>query len=190
MYNICKNCEAENSIEARYCSKCGYQLPEISITDNSKNFASKEIKSKPEKENKKKILISVVVTVIAFFIAFFSVQYFMSSNSKIDKQFTEIASEINKNCPILVDRDTQLNNVITLPNKTIQYNYTLINYTRADINIEEAKKFVFDNSLNTIINSPEMEYLRSKDAIFYYSYKDKNGEFLFKVKVKPEDYKN
>src|SRR5690606_12267282 len=174
MQNICKNCEAENSVEAKYCSKCGYQLPEISITDNNTNSVSKELKTKPKKENKKKIIINADVTVIAFFIAYFSVQYFIfgNNNASIDKQFTEIASEINKNCPILVDRDTQLNNVITLPNKTIQYNYTLINYTHADINIEEAKKFVFDNSLNTIINSPEMEYLRSKDATFCYSYKD------------------
>ena len=44
-----------------------------------------------------------------------------------DKQMMKTASEINKSCPIMVDAETRLDNTVALPNKTIQYNYTLVN---------------------------------------------------------------
>ncbi len=113
---------------------------------------------------------------------------YVFKNDNVDSELTKTASEINKNCPIFVDQDTRLDNVAPLPNKTIQYNYTLVNYTKNEINSKEASKFIFQNSLDNIKNSPEMKYLREKNVNFIYSYKDKNKEYLFKVVVKPTDY--
>jgi len=39
----------------------------------------------------------------------------------IDKNLMEIASELNKTCPVMVDSLTRLDNTVALPNKVFQY---------------------------------------------------------------------
>ncbi len=36
----------------------------------------------------------------------------------------EIASEINKSCPMMIDKETQFDNALAMPGKVFQYNYT------------------------------------------------------------------
>lgn len=186
MNTICKNCEAENSLDARFCSKCGYELTHQVNNSNDQQLANSE---KPKTDNKKKI-VNAVVSVVVFFLSYFLVQHFMFGDSKIDKELTKTSNEINKNCPILVDKDTQLDGTVALPNKIIQYNYTLINFYKEEINIEDVKKFVFDNSLNNIKENPDMSLMKKNKVTLRYSYKDKNGVFLFTTEVKPKDYEN
>ena len=99
------------------------------------------------------------------------------------------ASEINKSCPIMVDAETRLDNTVALPNKTIQYNYTLVNIEKGDIDISEFENYLQPVILNIIKTSPDLKYFRDNDVTMAYNYKDKNGEHLLKLTFKPEDYK-
>jgi hypothetical protein len=106
-----------------------------------------------------------------------------------DKNLMEIASELNKTCPIMVDSLTRLDNTIALPNKVFQYNYSIISGSKQYIDTEGLKSFLTPRIINEVKTNPGMKFVRDNNATVNYSYKDLNGEFLFLIAVKPEDYK-
>jgi hypothetical protein len=106
-----------------------------------------------------------------------------------DKNLMEIASELNKTCPIMVDSLTRLDNTIALPNKVFQYNYSIISGSKQYIDTEGLKSFLTPRIINEVKTNPGMKFVRDNNATVNYSYKDLNGEFLFLITVKPEDYK-
>lgn len=90
------------------------------------------------KQNDKKKLNLKTIVGLAFglIVAILVQQYFFKPPS-FDKQMMQVASELNKTCPIMVDAETQLDNAVALPEKTFQYNYTLINMYKDSIDIEK-----------------------------------------------------
>lgn len=140
------------------------------------------------KMDKKKV-IGMIVGAAAFLIAYFAVQQVFFKPPTFDKQMMQIASELNKSCPIMVDAETQLDNSVALPNNTFQYNYTLVNTETATVDISELENYLQPIILNNIKTNPDLKTFRDNDVIMAYNYKDKNGEHLFKLTFKPENYK-
>jgi hypothetical protein len=105
-----------------------------------------------------------------------------------DKSLMEIASELNKTCPVMVDSLTRLDNAIALPGKVFQYNYSLMSGTKDYIDTEGLKAFLSPRIFNDVKTNPGMKFIRDNKVTVNYSYKDLNGEFLFLIAVKPEDY--
>ncbi len=140
------------------------------------------------KKDKKKI-IGMIVGAAAFLIAYFAVQQVLFKPPTFDKQMMQIASELNKSCPIMVDAETQLDNAVALPDNTFQYNYTLVSMERATLDISELENYLQPIILNNIKTNPDLKTFRDNDVIMAYNYKDKNGEHLFKLTFKPENYK-
>lgn len=143
----------------------------------------------PEKtpENKKKAL-SIVVGILAFGLAYFATQYFFSKKPSFNEAMVEVANEINKTCPMMIDQDTQLDNTMALPNNTFVYNYTLVNLEKENIDIEAVKNFIEPKVVNNMKTSPDMKLYRENRTTMTYNYKDKNGIFVLKINVGPEKY--
>ncbi len=182
MKTICSNCEAENEIDSKYCSICGYKLPIIEKQNN-------EIKNEPKKiitEKKKYNLKTILGFVFGFSVMFFVTQYFF--NPSIDKQLTGFANEFNKTCPMTIDQYTTLKNVVALPDKTIQYNYVLVGMTKAEVKLDTVKKYVFPSILQNVKTNPGMKLFRDNKVTINYYYADKNGEFVTEYIVRPEMY--
>ncbi|NLN95809.1 MAG: hypothetical protein GX128_06545 [Bacteroidales bacterium] len=137
----------------------------------------------------KKKIIGMIVGAAAFLIAYFAVQQVLFKPPTFDKQMIQIASELNKSCPIMVDAETQLDNTVALPDNTFQYNYTLVSMERATLDISELENYLQPIILNNIKTNPDLKTFRDNDVIMAYNYKDKNGEHLFKLTFKPEIYK-
>ena len=140
------------------------------------------------KMDKKKV-IGMIVGAAAFLIAYFAVQQVFFKPPTFDKQMMQIASELNKSCPIMVDAETQLDNAVALPDNTFQYNYTLVNMERVTVDISELEHYLQPIILNNIKTNPDLKTFRDNDVIMAYNYKDRNGEYLFKLIFKPENYK-
>lgn len=117
---------------------------------------------------------------------FFVTQSFFKPS--FDKQLVEFANEFNKNCPMNLDEYTLLKNVVALPNKTVQYNYTLIGMTKAEVKIDTVKKYVFPALLLNLKSNPDMKFFRENKVTLNYYYSDKNGAFVTKYVVTPEMY--
>ena len=176
---ICTNCETENSINSKYCKQCGFELPNIKIE-------TPPIQETELKNNKKKIT-SVVIGIIAFAVSYFAVQNFLFKPT-FDKQMMEVASLINESCPIMVDSETRLDNSISLPENIFQYNYSLINLEKVDVNTEDMRNFLEPTLTNSVKTTPQMEIQRENKMTINYHYKDKNGEFLLLISITPDKY--
>lgn len=182
---ICSNCKSENTLKAKYCSNCGYELPkrqveepEIVIPEPAKSI------SKTTKRN-----IGVAVGVILTFLVYYMIQQLVLSPMVIDKGAMNIASEINKSCPVMVDSETRLDNTIALPGKVFQYYYTLINYEKSQIDTLKMKSIIEPTIVNFVKTNPQLKYQRDNNWTLSYYYKDKNGSYTFSVLVTPAEYK-
>lgn len=182
MKTICSNCHEENELNSKYCSICGFKLPIIENRSNETKIESK----KTTTENKKLNLKTVVGLIVGFIIMFIIIQLLLKPS--FEKQLPEMVSEMNKNCPLKVDEFTTLENIIALPNKTVQYNHTLIGMTKAEVNLDTVKKYVYPGILQKVKSNPGMKIFRDNKVTLVYNYNDQNGEFVNKYVIKPEMY--
>lgn len=126
------------------------------------------------------ISVGIVVMVL--------VQQFFFKSPSFDKQMMQVAGELNKTCPIMVDAETRLDNTVALPDKIFTYNYTLINQVKDSINVEELKKYLTPIITNNMKTNPIMKFYRDNKITMSYYYKDKQGVFLLSIDVTPVQY--
>ena len=143
-----------------------------------------------ENGDKKKKNIQTVVGLIAGIASLILVQHFFFNAPSYDQAMMQAASEINKSCPIMVDRETRLDNAVALPENVFQYNYTLVNMEKATMDIEGLQNNLRPTVINFVKTNPDMKINRENKTVMAYYYKDKNGEFLFKILVTPSLYTN
>ncbi|MFI5154363.1 MAG: hypothetical protein ACHQET_13575 [Chitinophagales bacterium] len=111
-----------------------------------------------------------------------------SASNDIDKELVAVANELNKTCPMMIDAMTRLDNAVALPGNIFQYNYTLVNYYKADLNADDLKMKLQPTIANTIRTNPQLKFFRDKKAIMSYNYNDKNGEFVLNISITPDQY--
>ncbi|KIO50795.1 zinc ribbon domain-containing protein [Flavobacterium hibernum] len=188
MKTICSNCEAENDINSKYCSVCGFKLPVL----EKEAIASSIEKKKADKPERKFNLKTFLGFVAGFIVMFFVMQlpFKPSSDTSVDKVLVQAANKVNKNCPMNVDANTTLKNAVALPNKTLQYNYVLVGITKADVKIDTVRKYIFPRILEDVRNNPQLKSFRDNEVTIKYNYTDSNGAFLTEYVVTPEMYEN
>ena len=114
-----------------------------------------------------------------------------SNDAKVDKLLADTVSGVNKQCPMTIDKETRLDNAAALPGKIIQYNYTLINYSKSQLTADQIAsiKSTMNASLrNTIKSSSDMKPLKDYGVTFKYVYKSNDGTELISLTITPSDY--
>ena len=183
---VCPNCETKNEQTSKYCSSCGYQLPKVEVVVQEPSNVSNERNEQPKKKLKGKALVGFI---LGFLLFFGLSQYFFFAPADIDAELAKVASEINKNCPMVVDQEIRLDNTAAFPNRTLQYNYTILNYEKAELDIKVVERTLFSGILENIKTNPDMKAMKENEITFNYYYKDKKGAFVTKYVVTPEMYK-
>jgi hypothetical protein len=138
-----------------------------------------------DKKKSNKILIGIAIGMI---IIFAIKQIFFKPS--FDAEMVNMADQINKSCPMMIDHDTRLENTAALPKNTFQYNYTLVNYMKDSINIDELKRTLEPLIIKGIKNSPDLQVFRINKTTLSYNYKDKKGAFVAKLDITPDKYKD
>ncbi|MDR0790480.1 MAG: zinc ribbon domain-containing protein [Bacteroidales bacterium] len=181
----CDKCGSDNFPNSKYCMSCGYEMPKREPEPEQEQYI--EVVRYPKIKLKKSVR-GVIIGFVVMAIISYGVQYYLTSNS-IDKQLGLIASEWNKNLPMMVDAATRLDNMMVLPQKTLQYTYT-VSVLLEDITIDtaELKKPIMENCINNARTNPDMDYMREHKVTMKYYYKDLQGRYIFSFYVKPEDY--
>ncbi|KAA5536117.1 zinc ribbon domain-containing protein [Taibaiella lutea] len=183
----CPNCQTNNISNARYCSGCGYELPKIE--QEIPNDSKVNVLPSASKSEKTKKRMALIFGIIGAAFGSFVAQHYFFDNSSFDKKMMQVASEINKTCPIMVDQFTRLDNTLSLPNNTFQYNYTIVGVAKSEVNIDTVKKYIEPTLLNNVKTSPDMKIFRDNKMTLVYNYRDKNGEHVWKFSVTPEMYR-
>ncbi|MEI2758583.1 MAG: zinc ribbon domain-containing protein [Bacteroidia bacterium] len=176
----CTHCDTDNLVTAKYCSRCGYELPKVQseITTNAIQ----------QPTPKKKLSVKGIIGIAVGIGTMFAVQQFLFKTPSYDKVMMQIASELNKTCPIMVDAETRLDNAIALPPNVFQYNYTLVNMDKVSVDTNELKNNLEPIVINTVKTNPQMQFQRDHKTTMNYSYKDRSGQFLFMISVTPDKY--
>lgn len=141
-----------------------------------------------EKTNKVK-LIGLIVGAITFGLFYFAVQQIFFKPPSFDKIMMHAASELNKMCPIMVDEYTRLDNAVALPGNIFQYNYTLVDITKDEVNLDTVRKYIDTGIINNVKTNPDLKIYRDNKTTMAYYYKDKDGVFVHKLLVTPDLYK-
>lgn len=145
--------------------------------------------SSTSKPNWKFIAGIVFGTIVGFLLVqqlFFSTEEPINYDAVLEKS----AEGVNRNCPMMVDDETQLVNAEALPGKVFQYNYKLIRMKKEGVNIDEIKRILEPNIMRVVARNPELKNFRDNGVTMAYQYKDMDGEYLFEIKVTPEQYAN
>lgn len=182
-HRICTHCKEENSSKAKYCMFCGYEIPGF----KPQTQVLKQTES-PKPSNKKKWL-AISVGIIAFIIMYFAGQGLVETLFSFDKAMMKMASELNEACPIMADSDTRLDNAAAMPGNSFQYNFTLVNLTKAEMNVDDFVEYMTPQITNNIKTNPDMHVFRENLVTLIYDYKDKDGQHITKITISPQQYK-
>ncbi len=132
-----------------------------------------------------------LLIIITLGLAVMSIMGCMSEDARMQKFITDSADIINKDCPKLINSGTRLDNVTGLPNKTIQFSSTLMNYSKSqltDSQLETSKTNAIPIMINNIKSNSSLKRFREYGATFKCIYKSNDGFELFIIKITPADY--
>lgn len=110
------------------------------------------------------------------------------SDEEVQECLVEMCNIINKNCPRIVDKNITLTTTTVLPNRQLYYYYTRNDLLKKDVNSKIDYKAYREYSINFLKNTPSTEVFKILKVTVNYTYKDKNGNLLFNIKIKPEEY--
>lgn len=178
----CSNCGSENNPTSKYCSNCGYEIKKV----KTKEVVDAEVKKSPTKKSK---LLASLAGLVSFVLVYYLTKYILFAAPSFDEVLVKTASDINKSCPMMVDQFTRLDNATAKPSNSLQYNYTLIENTINEVNLDTAAKYIKPHLINNIKTDPDLKYFRDNDVTLIYNYRDKNGVFVVKYEITPEVYK-
>lgn len=141
-----------------------------------------------ETSSPNKYLKTILGVAIAVAVSFVLRNYVFHEDNSIDKKLKAASEEANKMCPIVLDSITRMDNTIALPHETFQYNYTI----KIDTNktsISQLKMNLEKSILNSVKTNPSTKEFRDNNVTMDYSYNDDEGNFLFKIEITPDKYK-
>lgn len=185
----CKHCGSKNEENAVFCSACG------------KGVSEAEVKQDPESNSKassiKKILGSVgaVAVFVVVFVVVRSLSY-DATTSIIDgtqgnkteltsEIMNQVAEDINKELPKMVDSETRLDSVYGEEN-TLGYKYTLVNTSLSEIDANILSANIRTRIVNSVCTTPDMAIYVKNKATINYNYYDKDGLFIDLISVNTE----
>jgi len=138
--------------------------------------------------NKNKTIGTVIGVIVAVAVSTLIRKYVFNENNNIDQQLKAVSEMTNKNCPMYVDSLTRMDNTMALPDNTFQYNYTIKIDTTVS-SLSELKTNLKSIILNSVKTNPALKEFRDNSVTMAYSYNDEKGNFLFKIELSPNDYK-
>ena len=87
-----------------------------------------------------------------------------------------------------IDQFTRIDNTIVLPNKTIQYNYTIIGTSKENVDLTIFEETVFPRLLQTVKTIPDLKVFRDNEVTLKYNYNDESGTYVTSYSVTPSMY--
>jgi hypothetical protein len=135
-----------------------------------------------------RLLFFVAGLVLSAAAVFLLQSYVIKKKPDMEKQLLAIANEVNKGCPVMIDKTTRFDNVVVMPGNVFQYRYTLTDAARDRINTNDLIKYVRPNVIENIRKTDELKFQRDNNITFSYYYKDYQGEYVTDFSVTPVEY--
>jgi hypothetical protein len=141
---------------------------------------------KPRRSLKK--LYIIIGSALLLMLLLLAANKYFGAEPGFNELLEQVSKDMNRSCPMMVDRETRLDSTVVLPGRVFQYNYTLIrtdaSSTDKKVFIERMEPGIFRN----VRENPKLALQRENKVTMEYVYYDRNGKYLFNIRVKPEDY--
>lgn len=141
-----------------------------------------------DKGRKKRILIRKGIKIVLVIALVLLAQHFFFKNKMIGDEITPLVTKYNSACPIMISDDIRMESVNSLPDNTVQYDFTLVRVQKENIDIKALNKSVEKEILSNSKTNPSLEAFRDNNSTVVYVYRDNNQKMLFTVELTPEMY--
>lgn len=135
------------------------------------------------------ILVAILAAAGAYFLAREGTRALLQRNEDVTSQraLSQMASELNKTLPMMVDKETELISAVGLEG-VIAYNYRLVNISADNIRPDEFVNAIRPHVTNAVYTDPQTRhtFLR-KGVTMRYSYADKDRRHIARFDVRPAD---
>jgi hypothetical protein len=124
-------------------------------------------------------------------LGYVAVTYFFQAGRDsvhFDQGLAQVAGEINKTLPMMVDSATRLDTVIPGPGEKLTYCYTLVNEEKESVDVAALEKALRPQAISGYKTSTQMKSFREHNVELNYQYKDKKGNFIFELAITPKDF--
>jgi hypothetical protein len=148
----------------------------------------KHILKMEQKRRNKKLIIRTVIKIVFVLVLMFLAQYYFIGKKTIGDEITPLVTRYNKACPMMISDDIYMESVNSLPNNTVQYDFTLVRVDKENIDVKALKKSVESEILSASKTNPSLEAFRNNNSTVVYIYRDKNQKMLFQITLTPEMY--
>ncbi len=103
-------------------------------------------------------------------------------------ELKQIAVDVNKKCPQMIDSETRLDGIEVQEPNTLVYKYTLVNLEKMDVDTHQFYLSMWPGLLSYIKINNEMQKLRDNNTNIHYLYRDKNKQLFYLFKITSNDY--
>ena len=141
-----------------------------------------------DKRRKKRILIRKVIKIVFVIALILLAQHFYFKNKMVGDEITPLVANYNNACPMMISDDIRMESVNSLPDNTVQYDFTLVRVIKENIDVKALKTSVEKEILSSSKTNPSLEAFRNNNSTVVYVYRDNNQKLLFKVVLTPELY--
>ena len=99
------------------------------------------------------------------------------------------AKRINYKCPMMVDQITRMDSVtVLLPDSIFQFCYTLVDQTMGSMDVAGLLRYLEPKLFLYAQDHASMTVQRQHRLTLAFLYRDKNGEIVTEIVLKPEEY--
>ncbi|EJG01396.1 MULTISPECIES: hypothetical protein [Flavobacterium] len=137
---------------------------------------------------KSTVLLLILIGIAAAFVAYFQF-YLGEKEDEVNTEVVELIAKYNKSCPLNIQEGIRLDSVSLHGEKTVQYNLTLLNVTKETAEVNVIQEEIRKSLLSTAKANTGLQVFRENDYTLIYSYSDKKKDFLFDIKIFPDQYK-
>jgi hypothetical protein len=105
------------------------------------------------------------------------------------KTLNTATNVISGRCPEMVDEETRLDSVVLSPEGRLEYYYTLLYREKRGMNTGALTGFLIPSITKNVRSNPDLKMHRDSSVIMAFNYRDRRGEFVTEIVIKPEQYR-
>ncbi len=129
-------------------------------------------------------IISILAGIVGAMVGALVIHQFSGG---FDKVLVRTASGLNATLPMMVDQETRLDATMAGPGKKFLYTFTLINFTKAAVDVGHFQQTMRPKLVASYRTNPKMKSFRDHNVELVYQYKDKAGEFVCELVITTKD---
>lgn len=133
-----------------------------------------------KKKTHRFLLFGLIITANLIFV--------QCGESKLQTFMKSYSAFINEQCPMQLDKYSQLTNCMVSSNNTLTYNYS-VDIDSLGISADELCSKMKKNFVRNVKSMDELKELRDNGVVFEYKYRKNDGSDICSFTISPTDYR-